>query len=276
MQRNSELTLQRKTAMVTGASGMIGRRVAVRLAELGADVYVHYRSSEKQAKETARQIEAVGSKAYLISGDLTKPEEVKKIFRTVEEITGELNILINNAGVQTNSYIKKLSESDWDNVINTNMKSISLTTQYAVEYLSKDVGSSVINISSIAALKAYITLFSYCASKAGVLGMTRVLAKELGAYGIRVNCISPGHVEERVASAEEENSNNLLTMMGIRDHTLSKAEEKTLTELTPLHRIGTPDDIADMAVFLCSPLARSITGQNLIVDGGYSLEWNIY
>lgn len=269
------LSFQGKTALVTGASGKLGRAIAIKLAELGADIYVHYNTSKEKANETASSIEKTGQNAYIVSGDLTNPEEVENIFRIVEETTGRLDILVNNAGYSTDAYMKMLKESAWDKVIDSNMKSQYLSTKYACKLLQNAKNSCVVNMASITGLKAFVGQFSYCTAKAGIIGMTRSMAKELGEYGIRVNSVSPNYVKaEDDYKREQLGSQELLSMLSIGG-ILSEKDEKSLIELTPLHRIATIEDVVNAVIFLCSSMSKCISGLNLLVDGGYTLEWNI-
>lgn len=269
------LSLKGKTALVTGASGLIGRAISIKLAELGADVYVHYNTSEERGIETAGLVEKTGQKAYLVSGDLTKPDEVKNIFRIVEETTKRLDILVNNAGDKASAYTKMLKESDWDRMIDSNLKTQYLCTKYACNLLINSNSSCVVNIASIMGIKAYVAQLSCCTSKASIIGMTRALAKELGEYGIRVNAISPGHVKAHVDREENQSSFDVfLATLGV-GKVLSEKDINSFIELTPLHRMATADDVANAVVFLSSSMSKCISGLNLILDGGYTLDWII-
>ncbi|MHB1392536.1 MAG: SDR family NAD(P)-dependent oxidoreductase [Clostridia bacterium] len=246
------ISLNSHIALVTGASGGIGRAVAIVLASLGADVYVHYNKSLSGAEITACEVEKTGRRAFLVSADLSKHQEIKQMFEYIEKQMGALDILVNNAGIWRTSYAKSLGEEEWDTVLATNLKGAFLCSKYSMKYLIKSENASIVNVSSIAATNAAVAQLSYSVSKAGLISMTKSLAKELGVFNIRVNAVAPGPVRTNMREIGEE-------------------EEKRLSKLIPLRRIAEAEDVANTIAYFCTPMAKYITGQVLCVDGGLTL-----
>lgn len=270
IQNHEIISLKNKTALVTGASGYLGREIAVRLSHLGADVYVHYHTSHKKAQKVVDEIESSGRKAFLIKGDLTKSKDVKDLFSKINKTTGKLDFLINNVGIQKTAYLKNLKEEDWDDVIDVNMKSVYLCSQHAQKLLIKSGDGRIVNIAAIAGIKADVAQISFNASKAAILAMTRVMAKELGIFKICVNAVSPGSMQNE--DRQNQSMSAFDSLLSLQTSGLVDKEQiKTLEKSTPLQRIADVHDIANAVVFLCSPLSSFVTGMNLIVDGGYTV-----
>lgn len=246
------ITLKDKVAFVTGASGGIGRASAILFASLGADVFVHYHNNYEEAIKVQQEIEELGRNCYLVCGNLTEQEDVKNIFRLIDEKVSQLDILVNNAGLFMGGYAKYLTEENWDLALDTNMKSVFLCSKYAIKYLSKSGQGCIVNVSSIAAENARVGQLAYNASKAGVISMTKTMAKELAAFHIRVNAVAPGPVRTKMREINQE-------------------EEERLKKLIPLKRIAEPEDVANTIAYLCSSIADYITGQVIRVDGGLTL-----
>lgn len=246
------ITLKSKVALVTGASGGIGSTTAVLLASLGADVFVHYHKNQEKAIKVQQEISELGRNCYLVSGNLTEQEDVKNIFRIIDEKASHLDILVNNAGLFMGGYAKYLTEENWDLALNTNMKSIFLCSKCAIKYLAKSSQGCIVNVSSIAAINARVGQLAYNASKAGVISMTKTMAKELAALHIRVNAVAPGPVRTKMRE-------------------INVKEEERLNKLIPLKRIAEPEDVANTIAYLCSSIADYITGQVIQVDGGLTL-----
>ena len=240
-----------KTVLVTGASKSVGRGIAYGLAGAGWNVAINYHSDLAGAEETKAAVEAMGSRACVVPGDVGVKADVEAMIAAVMAEFGRLDCLVNNAGRQTWSSLLDLSEADWDKTIKTNLKGSFLCTQTAARVM-RDAGrgGSIINIGSGANKQPFMNLVDYCASKGGLEQLTRVSACELGQYGIRVNCVAPGAIE--IERTKEE----------------SDDYAGTWSPLTPMGRIGYPKDIARSVVFLASDEADFVTGQTLYVDGG--------
>ena len=238
-----------KVALVTGASKGVGRGIALGLARAGWDVAINYRADRQGADQTAAAIRDAGRNSWLLQTDVGDADEVKAMFESVDESAGRLDLLVNNAGVQTWAPLLELQEADFDRTIRTNLKGTFLCTQQAARRMQQN-GGSIINIGSGANSVPFPNLIDYCASKGGIAALTKVTAVELGRYGIRVNCVAPGAVEIE------------------RTKTESPDYAGTWAPLTPLGRVGNVDDVAKAVVYLASDQADFITGQTLYVDGG--------
>ena len=241
----------KKTALVTGAGTGIGRACAVKLAEEGYSVAVHFNRSEKGAEETVRLIEENGGRAIALRADLRDAEAVKALKNQVISQLGCPDVIVNNAGISRIAQIQDVSENEWDDVLGANLKSVFLVTRsFIPEMIGRGKGS-IVNISSMWGQVGASCESVYSASKGGIISFTKALAKELGPSGIRVNCISPGCI--RTAMMEE----------------FSDDVVDELIEETPLLRLGEPEDVADAVVFLAGEKASFITGQVLGVNGGF-------
>src|ERR1035437_7040328 len=243
----SEKSLLGKVALVTGAAKRIGRSVALRLADEGADVIVNYRASKDAAEEVAAQIAAKGRRAAAIQGDVAKRADVAALFAAIEKDFGRLDILVNNAAIFFSAKFEELTEEQWDSILDANLKSQFLCSQAAAPLLRRGGNGRIINFASLGGLLAWPAYTHYCVFKAGVIMLTRCLARAL-APEITVNAIAPGTI-----SFPEDSPD-------IAGDFIRRA---------PLRRTGTPEDIDDAVVFLAqSPF---ITGQVIVVDGGRSL-----
>ena len=243
----AELPLAGKVALVTGAGRRIGRSVALRLAAEGADVIVNYRTSHEGADEVVARISAAGRRARAIRADVSKRPEVLAMFASVEKQFGRLDILVNNAGMFFAKRFEELTEEHWDTILDTNLKSQFLCSQAAVPMLRHTGQGRIINFASLGGLLAWPAYTHYCVSKAGVIMLTRCLARAL-APEITVNAIAPGTISFPGDAPEI-------------------AED--FIRRTPLRRTGTPEDIDDAVVFLVK--SAFITGQVIVVDGGRAL-----
>jgi len=243
----TEKSLAKKVALVTGSAKRIGRSIALRLAAEGADVVVNYRNSESDAAEVVTQIEGLGARALSIQADVTKRAEVRKMFETIEKEFGRLDILVNNAATFSSVKFEELTEEQWDNMLDSNLKSQFLCCQAAAPMLRRGGQGRIINFASLGGLLAWPSYTHYCVSKAGVIMLTRCLSKAL-APDVTVNAIAPGTISfEGDAPEIAEN----------------------FIRQTPLHRTGTAKDIDDAVLFLVQ--SDFITGQVLVVDGGRSV-----
>ena len=236
-----------KTALVTGSSKGIGKGIALELARSGFRIVVNYNSDRAGAEQTAREITSAGGSALIVHGDVSKSSDVQ---RMIEE-AGDLEVLVNNSATQVFKPLLELSEEDWDRVIDTNLKGCFLCTQaVARRMVASKIAGSIINIGSGCNKMPFPHLASYTASKGGIEMFTKVSAVELGAHGIRVNCVAPGAIEVERTKQEAGDYAG------------------TWAPLTPLGRIGTPSDVATAVAFLASPASAFVTGQTIWVDGG--------
>lgn len=245
--------LKGKVAIVTGASKGIGKGIALEMAEYGATVVVNYLKSKEAANAVVLNIKKRGSEGLAIQGDMSKEEDVKQLFKEVENTFGAIDILVNNAGVYKFESIEDVTENEFHNHFNTNVLGPILTSKEALKYFKKE-GGSIINISSVAATQPTIMSTLYTATKAALNGVTEVLAKELGARGIRVNSIMPG-------LTETEGTHQI----GV----IGSDTENFMVSNTPLGRTGQPKDVAKVAVFLASDDSAWITGEKIAVSGGF-------
>jgi 3-oxoacyl-[acyl-carrier protein] reductase len=246
--------LMGKVAIVTGASKGIGAAIAKGLATAGASVVVNYASSREGADRVVAEIASKGGKAMAVGADVSKAADVRRLFDETRKAFGSLDVLVNNAGVYSFSPLEEVTEDEFHREFNINVLGVLLASREAMKYFGSD-GGSVINISSVASMSPAPTTVIYSATKGAVDTITRVLAKELGPKKIRVNAINPGGVETE----------------GVRSMGIIGSEfEKQMVARTPLGRLGQPDDIASVAVFLASPASGWMTGETIAVGGGFS------
>ncbi|GHO87727.1 3-oxoacyl-[acyl-carrier-protein] reductase [Dictyobacter formicarum] len=247
------LPLAGQVALVTGSSRGIGKAIALELARLGADVCVNYLGSETCAQAVVEHIIAQGRRAIAVAADISNAEDVQQLFSTVARSLGPIQILVNNAGITRDNLLLRMSEDDWDSVLDTNLKSAYLCSKAAARMMIRARKGTIVNIASVVALSGNPGQANYTAAKGGLIAFSKTLAKELGSRNIRVNVIAPGFIEtEMTAELSHEVRNNLATKVA-------------------LGRLGTPEDIATTVAFLCTPAAQYITGQVISIDGGLSL-----
>jgi len=249
----SSLSLENRVAVVTGASRGIGRAVALELAARGAAVVINYNSSAKRAEEVVAQIEAEGGKAAVFQADVSNFEQAKDLIKFAIDTFGNLDILVNNAGITRDGLIMMMKEDDWDAVIDTNLKSTFNCSKAAVRHMMRKRYGRIINIASVAGQMGNPGQTNYSASKAGQIGFTKSLAREVASRKVTVNAIAPGFVDTEILEAMPED-------------TLEAA-----LQLVPLGRLGTPEEIAYAVAFLAGERAAYITGQVLGVDGGTAM-----
>jgi NAD(P)-dependent dehydrogenase (short-subunit alcohol dehydrogenase family) len=244
------LPLAGKTALVTGASKGVGKGIALELARAGCHVAVNYNSDAAGAGATVSEITARGLKAFAVQANVGASAEVDAMFSMVLQEFGKIDVLVNNAGVQTWKALLDLEEAEWDRVIDTNLKGTFLCSQRAARLMKEHGGGRIVNIGSGCNKVAFPHLVDYTASKGGIEMFTKVAAAELGQYNITVNCVAPGAVEiERTKHEAGDYAG-------------------TWAKLTPLGRVGVPADIGKTVAFLAGPGADFITGQTIWVDGG--------
>ncbi len=244
------MLLKDKKAIVTGGSRGIGRAIALKLAALGADVAVNYNSNEALANEVVKEISQLGRKAIAVKANVSDLDEAQEMIQQVGSEFGGIDILINNAGMTKDGLLLKMKEEDWDQVISTNLKSVFNCTKAISRLMIKQKQGRIINISSVVGIIGNAGQGNYSASKAGIIGFSKTMARELGSRGITVNVIAPGYIQTDMTETMNEN-----------------IKEQLLNQI-PIKRLGNPEDIANLAGFLASDEASYITGQVINVDGG--------
>jgi 3-oxoacyl-[acyl-carrier protein] reductase len=245
------MLLSNKVAIVTGARQGIGKGIALALAREGCNVVVGD-INQDDSQKVVEEIQTLGVKGLAVKCDVTKKEEIDNLVASAVKEFGALDILVNNAGVYPFVPFKDMSEADWDKVLDINLKSVFLVSQAAAKVMPQ--GGRIVSISSVASIIGFAGLAHYCASKGGINGFTRAIALELAERQITVNAVAPGSIETPGASA------------GVNDDL-----KKQTIAMIPLARMGKPEDIANAVVFLASPNSSYITGQVLVVDGGWTL-----
>jgi 3-oxoacyl-[acyl-carrier protein] reductase len=245
-----DLGLEGKNAIVTGGSLGIGTAVALGLAKEGCNVAINYRRHDTEAKEVARKIEEMGRKGLAIKADVSSYNDAQNMVDTVIKEFGRLDIMVCNAGINWDGVIWKMSEQQWDTVINVNLKGYFNYNKAAARVFKDQKGGKIVNISSINGLRGKFGQVNYSASKGGEIAMTKSLARELGKFNVNVNVVAPGMVMTEMAR-------------NIPPEFLNKAVDETV-----LGRIASPEECADVVVFLCSDRSRHITGEVIQVDGG--------
>ena len=246
----TEKILSGKIAFVTGASRGIGRATALRLAQDGAKVALNFASNISKAEEVKSEIEAAGSEAILLQGDVAKFEVVTELINKTVETWGRLDILINNAGIARDNLLLKMSEEDFDKVIATNLKGVFNCTKAVTKIMMKQRYGRIVNMSSVVALRGNVSQANYAAAKAGIIGFTKSAARELASRGVTVNAVAPGLINTDMTAA------------------LSEKVKEVMLQQIPAGRMGTPEDVANAVAFLVSDQAAYITGQVLSVNGG--------
>jgi 3-oxoacyl-[acyl-carrier protein] reductase len=243
------LKLTGKVALVTGAAQGIGKAVAMLLARNGANMVVSDINLEK-VEETAKEIELIGPKTIAIKVDVSNLKEVEQMVETILEKFGKIDILVNNAGITRDKLILRMTEEDWDAVLNVNLKGTFHCTKAVVRHMAKQRSGKIVNIASVVGEMGNASQANYSASKAGVIGLTKTIAREFAQRGINVNAIAPGYIETPMTEVLPE-----------------KVKEE-LKRLIPMERLGKPEDVAEAVLFLVSEESNYVTGQVLNVNGG--------
>ncbi len=247
--------LSDRVALVTGASRGIGRAVALKLAERGAKVAVNYYLSADaaQAEEVAQQIRSQGGECLLAQGDVSQPADVERMVQAAQQAFGRIDILVNNAGITRDTLILRMSEEDWDEVQNTNLRGAFLCTRAVLRSMMRQRWGRIINISSVAGILGNAGQANYSAAKAGLIGLTKAAAREIGSRNITVNAVAPGFIQTDMTKDLPES---------LRQEALQRIV---------LGRPGTPEDVAGAVAFLACDEASYITGQVLAIDGGLGM-----
>ncbi|MBP2661125.1 MAG: 3-oxoacyl-(acyl-carrier-protein) reductase [Firmicutes bacterium] len=242
--------LDGKVAIITGASRGIGRSVAIELARLGAKVVINYAGNEAAAEEVKNIIVAAGGQGIVVKADVGDVEAVDAMVKETINTFGKIDILVNNAGITRDNLLMRMKEEDWDAVMNINLKGVFVCTKAVSRVMMKQKAGKIINMTSVVGLMGNAGQANYAAAKAGVIGFTKSMAKELASRGITVNAIAPGFISTDMTAV------------------LSDQVKTELTEKIPAGRLGSPEDVAAAVTFLASDSANYITGQTLNVDGG--------
>jgi 3-oxoacyl-[acyl-carrier protein] reductase len=245
--------MSNKTAIVTGGTRGIGKAIVLELAKNGCNVAFNYSKSDDLANKLVKEIEALGVKAMAKKTDVSDFEGAKEMAKEVKDEFGQIDILVNNAGITRDKLLALMKEDDWDDVININLKSVYNFSKAVIMTMVKQKRGSILNITSVSGIAGVAGQVNYSASKAGMIGFTKALAKEVGKAHINVNAIACGFIETDMTSS------------------LPEEYKKKMTDMTSLKRFGTTEDVAKVAMFLLSDDAKYITGQVLSLDGGLAL-----
>ncbi|EOU1109963.1 TPA: 3-oxoacyl-[acyl-carrier-protein] reductase [Clostridium perfringens] len=242
--------LKDKVAIVTGGTRGIGRAIALKLADNGANIVINYRNSDKEAEELKAILEEKGVKVLTVKCDISNFEDSKNLMDKCKEVFGKIDILVNNAGITKDTLIMRMKEEDFDSVIDVNLKGTFNCAKHASAIMLKQRFGKIINMTSVVGIAGNAGQVNYAASKAGVIGLTKSLAKELGSRGITVNAVAPGFINTDMTAS------------------LSEKVKEEASKNIPLKRLGNPEDVANLVGFLASDAANYITGQVINVDGG--------
>lgn len=244
------IDLKGQVALVTGGSRGIGKAVCLKLASLGADIIVNYTSSEESAQEVKKACEALGVKAEIYKANVADFHESKALIDFALETFGKLTILVNNAGITKDNVLMRMSEEDFDRVIDINLKGTFNCMKHVCRPMMKQKSGTIINMSSVVGLSGNVAQVNYAASKAGIVGMSKSMAKEVASRGIRVNVVAPGFIATEMTDVLDE-----------------KIKEALLTQI-PMNSLGEVEDVSNTVAFLASDLSSYMTGQVISVDGG--------
>ena len=245
-----QISLDNKVAIVTGGSRGIGRAIATTLAAAGASVVINYKSDEASAKAVVDAIVQQEGRATAVQADVSHPDDVDRLFSTTMDTYGKLDILVNNAGITRDTLVLRMNTDDFDAVLNTNLRGVYLTTKAALRPMTRARTGRIINITSVIGLTGNAGQANYAAAKAGLIGFTKSVAREMASRSVTVNAVAPGYIETELTN------------------TLDDAVRDAILAAIPLARFGQAQDIAQMVCFLASDAASYITGQTITVDGG--------
>lgn len=244
------MNFEGKTVIVTGGSRGIGRAIALDFAKSGANVVVNYNRNAEKAEEVVKEIEAIGPKGLAVQCNVSNQEDVDGLLKATVDTFGTVDFLINNAGITKDTLILRMKENDWDAVVDTNLKGTFMTTKVIGKYMLKKKSGRIVNITSVVGLMGNAGQSNYAASKAGVVGFTKSIAKEFASRGLTVNAVAPGFIESDMTDV------------------LSDDVKEMYSKAIPLGKMGKPEDVANAVKFLCSDMSKYITGQVIQVDGG--------
>ena len=240
----------KKTALITGATRGIGKQIAKTLAEAGYDIAINYRKENEELKNTKQEIEQTGAKCLSVQGDVSNYEDCEKIAKEIIEEYGKIDVLVNNAGITKDTLLMRMKKEDFEDVINVNLVGTFNMTKNIIPYMMKNRSGRIINISSVVGINGNAGQANYAASKAGIIGFTKSLAKEVGSRNILVNSIAPGFIETAMTEV------------------LKEEIKEEIAKTIPLKRMGKAQDVANVVKFLASEESSYITGQVIHVDGG--------
>ena len=239
-----------KCAIVTGGAKGIGKAIALKLASLGVNIVLNYRSSAAEAEETAKEIQKLGVEVLTVQADISKLDQVQNLIKAAKEKFGAIDIMVNNAGITKDTLILRMKEEDFDSVIDVNLKGVFNCMKAVTPVMVRQKHGKIISISSVVGIAGNAGQVNYAASKAGIIGMTKSLAKEVGSRGINVNAVAPGFIDTDMTST-------------LNDKVKEEAEKNI-----PLKRFGKSEDVAEVVAFLSSEASDYVTGQVIHVDGG--------
>jgi 3-oxoacyl-[acyl-carrier protein] reductase len=242
-----------RVAIVTGGGRGIGRAIAGRLAGEGANLAISYRSNEIAAEEAAQKVRAAGVRCELFKGDVSSPEDVEALFTGVRDAFGRVDILVNNAGITRDNLVMRMNEGEFDDVLRTNLRGTYLCTRAALRPMIRARWGRIVNVSSVVGLVGNAGQANYAASKAGIIGLTKSVAREVAQRSITVNAVAPGYIETELTGGLPE-----------------KVKEQ-IREQIPAGRFGEPEEVAEVVAFLVAEEAGYVTGQTIAVDGGMTM-----
>ncbi|MBX7404008.1 3-oxoacyl-[acyl-carrier-protein] reductase [Clostridium chauvoei] len=245
--------LKNKCAVVTGATRGIGRAIAKKYAKLGANIVINYRNSDEEAKKLEEKLRELGVEVLVVKADISDFEEAQNLINLAKETFGTVDILVNNAGITKDGLVMRMKEEDFDSVIEVNLKGVFNCLRAVSPIMIRQKSGKIINMSSVVGIIGNAGQINYCAAKAGVIGMTKSLAREIGGRGINVNAIAPGFIQTDMTNK------------------LSDKNKEMILGNIPLKRLGNVEDIAEVAAFLASDASSYITGQVISVDGGMAI-----